>query len=217
MKRVVQGKSEPKCRICSSGKCEVWERAYEDYLNGSTDRVTGEKLTWPILAERASILSGSTLSVRSARRHADGHVRVTGAARGAELDEQAEAGDELLDGVIAEIDGLLEAGVFVSPEGLLSLQQRLYLVSLRQRLQRGDVPALTHDQGARSAAALISAAKKHQEVELLGLLTQGIGSVFQRAFQEQDAVMVEGEVVAELEPAGVVDAEVVAEDESESA
>jgi hypothetical protein len=210
VKVVVQGRSEPKCRICQSGKREAWEAAYAAYLNGLDDPVTGEKLTWPKLAERASVLSGSTLSVRSCRRHADGHVRIVGEGCAEELDEQAEAGDELLDGVIAEIDGLLEAGVFVSPEGLLSLQQRLYLVSLRQRLQKGDVPAMTHDQGARSAAALISAAKKHQEVELLGLLTAGIGNVFQKAFQE-NPLAVDGEVVAELD-AGEVVGEVVAEE-----
>jgi hypothetical protein len=200
-KVVVQSKSEKKCRICQSGKRELWEAAYADYLNGVVDRVSGDRLTWPKLAERASVLSGSTLTVRSARRHADGHVRVVGEGRGAELEEQAEAGDELLDGVLSEIDGLLEAGS-VSPTGLLSLQQRLYLLSLRDRLQRGDVPALTHDQAARASTATLTAAKRHQEADLLAALTGGIGAVFQKALGSAPAALeagevIEGEVIAE--------------------
>jgi hypothetical protein len=204
MKAVVQGRSSPKCRICQSGRREVWEKAFEDYLNGSPDRVTGDKLTWAKLAERASVLSGSTLTVRSCRRHAD-HVRVVGEGRGQELEEQAEAGDELLDAVLAEIDGLLEAGESVSPTGLLSLQQRLYLLSLRDRLQRGDVPALTHDQAARASTAMLTAAKRHQEGELLAALTGGIGAVFQKALAPAPVSelpeVVEGEVVAEEDDA----------------
>jgi hypothetical protein len=201
---VVAGKSEPRCRICSSGKREAYDAALEDYLNGLPCRLTGEALTWDKLAERASVLAADAISVRAARRHLDGHCRVTGEERAAELDGLASQGDELLNGVIADIDALLEGGDLVSPQALLGLQERLYLVSLRNRLAQGDVPVLTHDQGARAAEKLMASAKKAEEATLLAALTGGIGKVFGEALRA-------GSAAGELPP--VVDAEVVAEEE----
>lgn len=211
-KVVVQGRSEPKCRICSSGKREVWERAFEDYLNGVPDRISGDKLTWPKLAERASVLSGSTLTVRSCRRHADGHVRVVGKGRAAELEEQAEDGAAERDTLIAEIDALLESGEPVSPSGLLALQMRSYLHSVREKLAAGESVILTHDQAQRAASAMFTNQKRAEEASLLSMLTQGI----QRSFQADAffAGEVEAEKVGEIEPGEVVGEVIAEEDEA---
>jgi hypothetical protein len=212
-KRVVPGRSERRCRICRSGKRELFEAAYEDYLNKVVCRTTGDKLTWPKLAERASVLSGEEVSVRATRRHAETHARSVGEARAAELDDQAEAGAAERDALIAEIDGLLESGETVSPSGLLALQMRSYLHSLREKLAAGESVTLTHDQAQRAATAMFSNAKRAEEASLLHALTGGIqasvrlqlGSVDAEPVGELEAGEVVGEVLAEEgeEPLGL--------------
>jgi hypothetical protein len=202
-KVVTARRNEVRCRVCQSGRREVFDAALADYLNGVPCRVTGEALTWPKLAERASVLAGEEISVRAARRHLDGHCLVSGEAEVAELDAQAAKDGELLDGVLAELDALLADGGMIQPSSLLALQEKLYLVRLRKDLASGQLPALTHDQGSRAAEKLMASAKKAEEMTLLSALTGGLTSIFQRELGAAGA--------AELPPA-VVDAEFIAED-----
>jgi hypothetical protein len=135
---------------------------------------------------------------RSLRRHLDGHCVVAGSDdRAAELEAQAAAGDELLDG-----------GQMVEPAALLGLQEKLYLVSLRRKIAAGEFPNLTADQGARAAEKLMTVAKSAREQDLLSALCGGIGQVFTKALS--------GGPAGELE-AGEVVGEVVAEDNDEAA
>jgi hypothetical protein len=146
---------------------------------------------------------------RSLRRHLDGHCVVAGSDdRAAELEAQAAAGDELLDGILQEIDELLDGGQMVEPAALLGLQEKLYLVSLRRKIAAGEFPNLTADQGARAAEKLMTVAKSAREQDLLSALCGGIGQVFTKALS--------GGPAGELE-AGEVVGEVVAEDNDEAA
>jgi hypothetical protein len=206
-KVVVAGRQASRCRICSSGRREVFDSALEDYYRGVPCRVTGEKLVWSRLAERASVLCGETVSVRAARRHAENHCLVTGASEAAELEAQSQAGDELLADVMEQIDGLLQSGEPIPPASLLQIQERLYLTGVRRKLERNEVPNLSHEVGAKAAERLMQVAKAGEQATLLACLTQGIEAAFKGQLG--------GGAAGELEPV-VVEAEIVAEDDGEA-
>jgi hypothetical protein len=146
---------------------------------------------------------GEAVHHRSLRRHLDGHCRVLDDGEAAQAEARAAEGDELLEGILTEVDGWLSSGQMIEPAALLDLQQKLYLVSLRRQLAQGQVPNMTADQGARAADRLMAAAKKAREADLLGALVGGIGQVMQRELDVGPAALppveVEGEVIAEDE------------------
>jgi hypothetical protein len=214
MKVVKAKRTERRCGVCSSGNRERFDGYLQLYLNGEPDE-SGDKLTWPRLEILSGVLTGTKLDKRSLRRHLDGHSIVVDDAQAQVYDAEVAETDEERDQLLAEIDALLESGDVVSPQGLLAVQMRSYLLSLRSKLVRGDEVLLTHDQAQRAATAMVSSQKSHEQASILNALTAGIGAVFTKAFQE-NPLAVDGEVVREIESAEVV-GEVVGEDEDEAA
>ena len=199
--------SEPKCACCQSSKRSEVEallarRGQED----GKDRV----ITWPLLAGEyvPALLGRPSISISALKRHMK-HVRVIEDGEDEVGDEGEAEPDWMTDpdvvAVLEEIR-LLAAEERVPPGRLLGLQQKLYLLSLKRTVEKGQLPAVTHDQAARAAASMMQGERAHGESVLLGALGSAIGRVFSKqlsADHDEDTPalpqgdLIEGEVVRE--------------------
>jgi hypothetical protein len=182
VKRVVAVKTEPRCDTC---KLTPEKRAeVDEWIGRLGDESDLGTVTWTLIRERVwPVLTGGETapSETSLKRHRSQHCRV--------VEVGDEAAEDALDALVSpeetaalfdEIDGLLEGGM-VSPSGVLTLQLRAWLISLRRKLARGEEVNLTPDQAQRAATQLIRAERQEGEAELLRALGGGISQVFEAA------------------------------------
>jgi hypothetical protein len=197
--------SEPKCRVCQSPR-----RAEADALIarlGEEDPKLGVISLGSLSESILPLLLGRSLSPSSIKRHRQLHcVRV-------EEDGDTAAGEVLpavwnddgeLSALIEEV-GALATAERVSPTALLQLQQRLWLLDLRRRLQRGEAVTVTADSAQRAADKLLTVERQAAGADLVMTLAQGIGQAFKGKIEIfPGPEIIEGEVV-EAEDAEVVE------------
>jgi hypothetical protein len=180
--RLVAVKTETRCSVCRSGG---ETRAKVDYwLSRLGERAEdGTFVTWDYL--RSSVLpillDGEAPSETSLKRHRSRHCVLVG--DGDEAAQEAAATlavPEETEALLAQVDALLDGG-FVSPTGVLDVQLRAYLLSLRRRIAAGERIELTHDAAARSADKLLAAEKRAGEADLLRAMACGLSRVFTNA------------------------------------
>jgi hypothetical protein len=58
VKRVIAKRTEPRCRVCSSGNRERFDGFLQLYLNGEEDE-SGDKLSWRRLEILSGVLTGN--------------------------------------------------------------------------------------------------------------------------------------------------------------
>jgi hypothetical protein len=196
-------KSEVKCAVCSSGR-----RGQADALIarlGQTDE-DGKVLRWAdLLPLLAVILDRPSISTSAAKAHRRLHCRAIVSDPAVESDEDDT--DEVMQAIIEELDELTRAAS-VSPTALLGIQNRLYLIQLKKRLERNEDVPISHDQAGRSADKLLTHEKERATGALLGILGQAISSVFERELgpASSEAKQIEGaEVVVIGEAVEITD------------
>ncbi|MGH2383402.1 MAG: hypothetical protein ACRDG7_19600 [Candidatus Limnocylindria bacterium] len=213
MAKLVPIREHGGCKICSSSP---EKRATADALivrQGSTDEISGDRITWPWLLERLPLLLGHSVSRSSIRRHVENHCR--------RVEEEEEAEEEAVEGVelpediqavVDEIDRLQAAGETPSPERVLSLQLSAYLADFRRTLARGGHPPVTHDMAARAAEKLLKNVQDQGRAQLLLAMANAAGAraaPSPNELEEQTAETVPYEIVQppELTDGGPEDGE----------
>jgi hypothetical protein len=209
--RLVPTKTEPRCETCRL------EPALRTAVEGFIGRLGEDSelgtLTWEVVRERAwpAITGGPAPSLTSIKRHVRLHTRAldpeaaeTGAEESAEV---AGATGPQAERLLREVRALLNGGQLVSPQGVLSLQLRAWLLSLQRKLERGEDVTLTPDQAQRAATQLIQAERTAGEADLLQLVARGLSQTFQSALSAPTTA-------GELEPWVIIvdEEDVVAED-----
>lgn len=198
MTQLVPTKTEPRCETC---------RLSPDLRSGidgwigrlGQDSELG-KVTWQLIRQRVwPILTGTAApSETSIKRHRKLHTRALNPEGNEErtAEDIGAAGPDT-EALLEEITVLLEGGQIVSPQGVLSLQLRGWLIGLRAKLERGEEIRLTPDQAQRAATQLIQSERQAGEADLLALMARGLSSVYQHAFAAP-------RTTGELEPGAIV-------------
>lgn len=201
MKTVAISQHQPRCFICQSGRAADWNRLYQAFLNAQPSPITGEKLSWPILARNASVIAGRQVSAVVARRHAEKHTEVIDDGEAVPLEEKVAPHDAEALELFERILGPNWWNEPASPDKLLELHRVLYVRGLADDVKAGRTPKLGHDQITRSISEATKRKSSEATQELLNALSGGISKHFQNVLgPPPDIVDVEAEALEELPP-----------------
>lgn len=185
-KAVLQRTTDGRCKLCRAGEDAraKFEAAFLAYDEGRLDEVTGKNLTYALLAERASLLAGESISVRSVRRHMESHSVVVDEGEAEVHAERVGESDAEMEALLDEIDEQLSRDGGISPSAVLQLSLRRHLLEVRADVLAGKRAKITPEAAGRIAAMAQKAQEENQREVLLESLTGGIGAVFTRAIAE---------------------------------
>ena len=192
-------RTSTKCLVCRSPR-----RADADYWLGlrGQDDGHGEIVTWEYLAKRIPLILGRpSIGITSLKRHVRNCSRWVEDEAGSETETRPEwEVDPTVQSILAEMEAMASEER-IDPVRILNLHNRLWLLSARRKLARGEEVQLTADQAARASTRLLDTAADHQRSQLLGALAGGISQVFERVFSAADeaAELPAGELIEDGE------------------